>query len=175
MPLGEEVIKKDGEPVPLEKVIQLEQYYRVSHQAMLYRLLNEKYIDQKQFDEYRRNVTRTAAMLGFDTSLYKPSRSEKERRTYGYYIKQAQELLDNGIISDGNMISFYLKLSDRTLFTVMKRKRRSLMTDSLFSIVTASLLFMGQRSESSRSALFPKNHYSKADIQGAFKSMCFTS
>lgn len=101
MPFGEEVIKKDGEPVSFEKVIQLEQYYRVSHQAMLYRLLNEKYIDQKQFDEYRRNVTRTAAMLGFDTSLYKPSRSEKERRTYGYYIKQAQELLDNGIISDG--------------------------------------------------------------------------
>lgn len=101
MPLGEEVIPKDGEPISFEKVIQLEQYYRVSHQAMLYRLLNEKYIDQRQFEKYRQNVTRTAATLGFDTSLYKPSRFEKERRTYGYYIKQAQELLDNGIISDG--------------------------------------------------------------------------
>lgn len=101
MPLGEEVIKKDGETVSFERVIELEQYYRVSHQAMLYRLLNGKLISQRQFDEYSKNVTRTAAMLGFDISLYRPSRPEKKCKTYGYYIKQAQDLLDKGIISDG--------------------------------------------------------------------------
>ena len=46
-------------------------------------------------------VRHVAASLGFDTALYKPSRDEKAYKTFGFYIKQAQELLDKEKISDG--------------------------------------------------------------------------
>ena len=102
MPLGPEIIGDIKDEISFNKVIELEQYYRVSHQAMLYRLLGEGLITSEQLDSYKsRRVLRVAASLGFDTALYKPSRDEKAYKTFGFYIKQAQELLDKERISDG--------------------------------------------------------------------------
>lgn len=109
MPLEEEILNERANNITFEKVIQLEQLYKVSHQAMLHRLLDEKLITTELMEQYRNNVMRTAANLGFDTSLYKPSRSEKERKTYGYYIKQTQALLDKELISDGKFEQLLLE------------------------------------------------------------------
>lgn len=109
MPLEGEILNKKINTITFEEVIQLEQLYRVSHQAMLYRLLEEKLITTELMEEYRNNVMRTAANLGYDTSLYKPSGSEKERKTYGYYIKQAQTLLDKELISGGKFEQLLLE------------------------------------------------------------------
>ncbi|MBE6853824.1 MAG: ImmA/IrrE family metallo-endopeptidase [Ruminococcus sp.] len=102
MPLGNEVIYKIEEEISFNKIIELEQYYKVSHQAMLYRLLGEGLISSEQLENYKnRKVVYAAASLGFDTALYKPSLEEKAYKTFGYYIKQAQRLLENEKISDG--------------------------------------------------------------------------
>lgn len=102
MPLGAEIIGDIKDEITFNKVIELEQYYKVSHQAMLYRLLGEGLITPEQLESYKsRRVIRAAASLGFDTALYKPSRDEKVYKTFGFYIKQAQELLDKEKISDG--------------------------------------------------------------------------
>ncbi len=102
MTLGSEITSDIKSGVTFNKVIELEQYYKVSHQAMLYRLRGADLISSEQLEEYKsRKVVRAAASLGFDTALYKPSRDEKAYKTFGYYIKQAQELLDKEKISDG--------------------------------------------------------------------------
>lgn len=102
MPLGNEVIYKIEEEISFNKIIELEQYYKVSHQAMLYRLLGEELISSEQLENYKnRKVVYAASSLGFDTALYKPSLEEKSYKTFGYYIKQAQRLLENEKISDG--------------------------------------------------------------------------
>jgi Zn-dependent peptidase ImmA (M78 family) len=102
MPLGAEIIGNIKSGISFNKVIELEQYYKVSHQAMLYRLRGEGLITSEQLESYKNcGVLRAAASLGFDTALYKPSRDERAYKTFGFYIKQAQELLDKEKISDG--------------------------------------------------------------------------
>ena len=102
IPLGTEIIGDIKGEISFNKIIELEQYYKVSHQAMLYRLFGEGLITSEQLESYKsRKVLHAAASLGFDTSLYKPSRDEKAYRTFGFYIKQAQELLDKEKISEG--------------------------------------------------------------------------
>lgn len=102
IPLGAEIISSIKDEISFEKMIELEQYYQVSHQAMLYRLLGERIITPKQVEYYKnQKVMCAAASLGFDTALYKPSRKENDCKTLGYYIKQTQELLNHEKISEG--------------------------------------------------------------------------
>ena len=101
IPLDDEISIETTTEISFNKVIELEQMYKVSHQAMLYRLLGEGLISSKQLENYKIGIIKAAANLGFDTALYKPSRSENECKTYGYYVKQAQELIENDLVSNG--------------------------------------------------------------------------
>lgn len=100
MPLGNEVLK-EGEKITFEKIIALEQYYKVSNQAMLYRLVEEGVLSLKEAEGYKKGIIRKAESLGYDTSLYRPSRSDKTCKTFGNYIKQTQRLMDKELISNG--------------------------------------------------------------------------
>lgn len=87
--------------VTVENVIKLEQFFGISHSAMVWRLFNDNYINanqRKQLEEIQ--VTQTAKLLGYDTLLYQPLLLQQQR-TYGYYIEQTQKLLAKGIISQG--------------------------------------------------------------------------
>lgn len=94
------LIDSNGD-LTLKKLIDMEQYYKVSNQAMIYRLVDEGLIPSSQAEKYKKNIIKTAASLGYDISLYKPSAPQKIYKTYGYYIKQTQELLLKEMISDG--------------------------------------------------------------------------
>ena len=85
----------------IEEVIRLEQYFGVSHKAMLFRLYEEKGITKSQFDEMQENIVSRAARLGYDTSLYKPSEENKKMKVLGHYITQVEKLLERDIISNG--------------------------------------------------------------------------
>ena len=53
-------------------IVRLEQYFGVSHEAMLRRLLDVGYFrNRKQMEEYRPGVIRQARMLGYDTRIYR--------------------------------------------------------------------------------------------------------
>ena len=68
-----EDIRENGnkECLTLEDVIRIEQYYGVSHKAMLYRLLNEGYLKSEQIKGMEVGIIETAAKLGYDISLYR--------------------------------------------------------------------------------------------------------
>lgn len=80
-------------------VIKLEQYFQMSHLAMLTRLARDRYISQEEIEEMRDGVTREAGRLGYGTSLY--SNNPEYKTTLGHYLAQAKKLVDGGIISDG--------------------------------------------------------------------------
>ncbi len=84
-----------------EDVVKLEQYFGVSRQAMLFRLQEEGELSQPEAEGMQKDVISSAAKLGYDTSLYKPTPENKNKGTYGHYIKQAENLLHSGIISAG--------------------------------------------------------------------------
>lgn len=93
----------NNDNLTFKAIIALEQYYKTSNQAMIYRLVGENLLSSSQSKNYLKDVTKVAASLGYDTSLYKPSREEKKYKTYGYYIKQTQNLSEKNLVSDGKI------------------------------------------------------------------------
>lgn len=85
----------------IKDVIKLEQYFGVSRQAMLFRLQEEGELSQPDAAGMQKDVILTAAKLGYDTSLYKPTPESENKGTYGHYIKQAENLLQSDVISTG--------------------------------------------------------------------------
>lgn len=98
------VQKNCGGGVPsLENIIELEQYFGMSHQAMLWRLVSEGYLTRSQLDAYSFGVISTAKGLGYDDKLYKSSPVELHKRTYGYYLKQVERLRQTDLVSYGKI------------------------------------------------------------------------
>lgn len=85
----------------IKEVVKLEQYFGVSRQALLYRLVEDGKLTAQQADQFRQGVIRSAVNLGYDDALYKPLPENKQYRTYGYYIQQAEELLEKELVSIG--------------------------------------------------------------------------
>jgi len=90
-------LKKCKVALDISDIIWLEQFYGVSHAAMLFRLKDEGYITDSDYKKFSDKVKTKAAMLDFDTSLY---RVTNETKTYGYYIKLARELFNRGAITE---------------------------------------------------------------------------
>lgn len=89
---------KDNSVVSLEKIIWLEQYFGMSRQAILYRLKSEGKIDNSIYNNMQTDVIYSASMLGYDTDLY---RASNKMITTGQYIRLADDLYNNEIISAG--------------------------------------------------------------------------
>ncbi|MGB4044662.1 MAG: ImmA/IrrE family metallo-endopeptidase, partial [Halanaerobiales bacterium] len=85
----------------IKEIVKLEQYFRVSRQALLCRLIEDNKLTPQQADQFRQGVIRSAVNLGYDDSLYKPLPEDKQYKTYGYYIQQADELLQKDLVSTG--------------------------------------------------------------------------
>lgn len=47
------------------------------------------------------SVRRQAEAMGYSSDLYRPLHEEKQYRTYGHYINQADQLLNRDIVSYG--------------------------------------------------------------------------
>lgn len=85
----------------IKEIVKLEQYFGVSRQAMLCRLIEDNKLTTQQADQFRQGVIRSAVNLGYDDTLYKPLPENKQYKTYGYYIQQAEELLIKDLVSTG--------------------------------------------------------------------------
>ena len=84
-----------------EDVIWLEQYYGLSHKAMLYRLVSDGVLTAQDAGAMETGVMSLAARLGYDTSLYRPTPEEKERMVLGRYLALSVKLLEEECISHG--------------------------------------------------------------------------
>ena len=94
-------LKNNREELSIEDMIKMEQYYGVSHKAMLYRLVSDGYISNKKINDLESGVIYAAAKLGYDIALYCPSSDSKKRVVYGHYITASEKLLDADKISQG--------------------------------------------------------------------------
>lgn len=86
----------------VEDVIRLEQYYGLSHKAMLYRLVSDGILTAQEAAAMEMGVMGMAARLGYDTSLYRPAPEEKERMVLGRYLALSEKLLEQECISRGS-------------------------------------------------------------------------
>lgn len=94
--------KHSDKQLSLSDVIRIEQYFGVSHQAAVIRLMHTPFLSQKKGDQFLHTAVRKKAeALGYSSELYKPLPQDKQYGTYGNYIKQAEQLLDQSRISNG--------------------------------------------------------------------------
>lgn len=94
-------IKEKRSMITYGDVIALEQYFGMSHQAMLWRLVDDGYMTNREADTMRTGVMAVAKTLGYEEKLYLPTVSELQKRTYGSYIQKAEMLRNRNLISNG--------------------------------------------------------------------------
>lgn len=80
----------------IEKIIDAEQYFQISHHALLWRLRNLEILTYDSYQKYKRNPSKKARKMGYNTKLYEPYTTENT--TDGNYIKLLNELYDKKIL-----------------------------------------------------------------------------
>lgn len=84
----------------LSNIISVEQYFQISHHALLIRLLNNRLISKKEFDEYKgKYISYEARIRGYGDELYRPSPNEDQYMTLGKYINTIEYLDETNKIS----------------------------------------------------------------------------
>ena len=94
--------------IELQDILEIEQYFRVSRNAVLIRLISEEYITIEESEQFKKDILKNAKKYGYDIALYLPTAVEKPK-TYGSYLKKALELKDTGLISDGKYEEYLLE------------------------------------------------------------------
>lgn len=92
--------KKKGN-LAVSDVVKIEQYYGLSRQAALWRLINDGYLSPEEARAMKTGIILSAMRLGFDATLYSPTPAEKQYNTLGEYIKIAEELKEKNLVSNG--------------------------------------------------------------------------
>ena len=86
----------------LEKVIDAEQFFQISHQAMLHRLVCDHLLSNEDVDRYKSiTVSTVAAKLGYGKELYFPTDKNRQYFTTGEYIRKVEKMAENDLISEG--------------------------------------------------------------------------
>lgn len=82
----------------LNLIIDCEQYFQISHEALLYRLKNMGEIPFEDYDEYKPHIKYNAIHAGYDLSLYEPYISKNY--TIGNYARIVEEVYKKDLISN---------------------------------------------------------------------------
>lgn len=86
----------------IEKVIDAEQFFQVSHQAMIHRLVSDGLISSDIANDYKAiTVSTLAAKLGYDKELYFPTEKNRQYFTTGEYIRKVEKMAEKELISEG--------------------------------------------------------------------------
>jgi len=91
----------------LSDIIKCEQYFQISHRAMLCKLRREDMITYDDYLRYKSGVKSAALDLGYDLSLYE---STKEYYSLGKIIPLSKLAYDNKKISGGKLDEILLNI-----------------------------------------------------------------
>lgn len=86
----------------LDDVIQAEQYFQISHQAMLKRLNILGKISEETVEDYSPDIMYNAELRGYDLKLYQPY-SKQKNMMLGNYIKLINKTFENDLITESKM------------------------------------------------------------------------
>ena len=85
----------------LDNIIKAEQYFQISHQAMIWRIRSLENISYDEYIGFKNiSIKQEASVRGYDLKLYEPYIS-KDNFTIGNYINLAEKAFNNDLISIG--------------------------------------------------------------------------
>lgn len=86
----------------LEEIIRAEQYFQISHHAMLFRLKEHEFISLERCMELRSvQIGYNAKINGFSDDLYTPSSKSEKYFSLGKYIRLVEKVFNDNKISSG--------------------------------------------------------------------------
>ncbi len=86
----------------LEEIIRAEQYFQISHHAMLFRLREHDFISSEECRELKSvQIGYSARINGFSDSLYNPSSESEKYFSLGKYIRSVEKAFNDNKISSG--------------------------------------------------------------------------
>ena len=86
----------------LEEIIRAEQYFQISHHAMLFRLHEHEFITREECKELRNvQIGYSARINGFNDTLYSPSEDSLKYFALGKYIRLVEKVFNDNKISSG--------------------------------------------------------------------------
>ena len=86
----------------LEEIIRAEQYFQISHHAMLFRLREHDFISLEECKELRSvQIGYNARINGFSDTLYVPSTKSEKYFSLGKYIRSVEKAFNDNKISPG--------------------------------------------------------------------------
>ena len=86
----------------LSDVVAVEQFFQISHNAMLLRLLYEKYISKEEYIQFQNvGITKIAISMGYSGDLYTKAADGKKYYTIGEYIRKVEKVAEKELISEG--------------------------------------------------------------------------
>lgn len=90
-------------------LVRIEQHFKVSRMALLYRLVEyERCITWAAAKQLRNGVKSQAASLGYDTSLYEPTPDDKKYFSLGKYVRVVEEAKAKEKLTDSKYESLLL-------------------------------------------------------------------
>jgi len=95
------LLKSGRRLMTAEDVVRIEQHFRMSRQATLYRLVGDGWITLDFANTLRRDIIASARRLGYGDELYVPTPESRQYFTTGSYIDLAERLSDGELISNG--------------------------------------------------------------------------
>lgn len=103
--------RKEKRELAIDDIIDLEQHFGVSHNAMLIRLKQYDYISQSELESFKSQIVFNAKVRGYDVSLYQPTNEDK---IYSGYAEKSKKALEKGLITEGKYEQLILEagLSD---------------------------------------------------------------
>ena len=86
----------------LDDVIAAEQYYQISHMALLFRLVEQNFITEEESEEFQNvKISHKARIRGFNDDLYYPSPEDRKYFSLGNYVKSVGKAYSSNKISVG--------------------------------------------------------------------------
>jgi len=108
--LKKRLTNKGKDKIDIADCLYLENYFKISHQALVLRLKLDKHIRKRKYEELLDyNIRKEAVKYGYSLKLYSPTVLDKDMHIYSDYAELAEIALNNNKISEGRYNEYLLE------------------------------------------------------------------
>jgi len=108
--LKKRLTKKNKNIVDISDCLYLENYFKISHQALNLRLKLDNHINNKKYKELKDiNIIKEARRYGYSIELYTKPKINKDIVVESEYAELAEEALESDIISESRYNEYLIE------------------------------------------------------------------
>ena len=108
--LKKRLTNKEKEIIDISDCLYLENYFKISHQALVVRLKTDKHIHKRKYEQLLDvNICKEAKKYGYSLDLYSPTSLDKDILIESDYAELAENALENEKISQSRYFEYLLE------------------------------------------------------------------